>query len=160
MKEVQLTQGFVARIDDEDWDLVTQYKWHVVRKPRNAYAMAHPVVNGKRLTVLMHRLILSAPKDLQVDHMDHDGLNNQRENLRLVTNAQNQMNCNRRPKNSTGYKGVGRLKNGRYRATAYRLGTCHFFGNFDTPVEAALAYDAGAKKLFGPYARTNFPAKE
>jgi hypothetical protein len=93
MKEISLTQGQVALVDDEDYDYLMQWKWHFYKGTHSHYAVCSlPRKNGKRTGFRMHRLIMNTPPDLVVDHIDHNGLNNQKSNLRNCTKCQNQAN--------------------------------------------------------------------
>jgi len=110
----------------------------------------------RKTTIRMHRFILSAKAGDLVDHRDGDGLNNQKVNLRLATTAQNGRNQRRRADNRSGFKGVkanGSKWMARIRANNQRI----FIGNFSTKEDAARAYDAVARLLFGEFARLNFP---
>jgi hypothetical protein len=102
----------------------------------------------------MHRLILGAKPGQFVDHINGNGLDNQRSNLRLASRAQNNRNARRRADNTTGHRGVGHDR-GRFRATIYAGGQRINLGNYGTPLEAARAYDLVAKPLHGEYARLN-----
>ena len=165
--EVPLTRGYVALVSPEDYAKVSQYKWCAVldmRKDgtlRNVYAMrgVHKLGGGS-VGIKMHRFILGItdPK-IEVDHEDHNGLNNRRGNLRAGTKSQNQHNARIRPDNTSGYKGVA-LKGGRgkdWQAYIFAEGKRRHLGCFDTAIEAAKAYDVEALRLFGEYARLNFP---
>lgn len=148
MKRIVLTQGKVALVDDEDYEKLNQSKWYAQNERGIFYALRHNP--GDNAIIRMHREILSLTKgDGKItDHINGDGLDNRKENLRLVTPAQNIMNSKIRKDSTTGYKGV-HLVNGRYQASI-RLGT------FDTPEEAARTYDKAAEIFFGRYARLNF----
>jgi len=152
--------GRVARVDDADYDLVMAHRWNVreSQRPRRAdgpYAYMGIRRNGKQVRVSMHTLITGWP---MVDHKDHDGLNNQRSNLRPATVVQN--GANRRPvlNHSSRYKGVGWYKPlGRWRAHIRHSGRLHHLGYFTQEEDAAKAYDDAAQKAFGEYAQLNFP---
>lgn len=159
MIEIKLPQGYVATADEEDEELLKQYCW-TVRKMRSGllYAWTRPYVNGKRRAIMMHRLIMGVEtSDQHVDHRDGDGLNNQRANLRLATQAQNVLN--RRPYGASGYKGVSKAwrRNG-YIATIQMGGKSKYLGYYADPVDAARAYDSAARELHGEFARLNFPS--
>jgi len=102
----------------------------------------------------MHRLIISAPEGLHVDHRDHDGLHNWRTNLRLCTVAENQHNQGRRADNTSGYKGVCRHE-GLWQAQIRNRGVIHYLGRFPSPEEAAAAYNKAALAYFGAFACLN-----
>jgi len=157
MREIPLTQAQVALIDDDDYGLVSGHTWyaHWDSKAKTFYAVTH--VRGdtrSRSTLLrMHTLIMGKKG---VDHRDHNGLNNQRSNLRVATSAQNNANQRRRSDNSTGYKGVS-LDRGRYRAYINLDGQFIHLGTYDDSRQAARAYDKAARELFGEFAYPNFP---
>lgn len=94
MKEIILTQGKVAIVDDDDFDRLNQFKWFAIKRGRNKYHATRQVLTekGKR-NIYMHHAIIGKPeKGYDVDHKDHDGLNNTKENLRFVTRRQNMQN--------------------------------------------------------------------
>jgi hypothetical protein len=157
MKTIPLTQGKFAIVDDEDFEYLNQWKWHAV-KMHNLYYAAHVNVayGSKRENVFMHRLILKTPKGLFVDHRDRNGLNNQKDNLRNCTNQQNMQNRKISYKNKYGYKGIQLVKSGRWIAHISVNGTNQHIGTYDTPEQAARAYDNKAVEIYGEFARTNF----
>jgi hypothetical protein len=106
----------------------------------------------------MHREILNAPAGVFVDHKDGDGLDNRKENLRIVTSAQNQQNRRKISRKTTSkYKGVYfRRENKKYCALICCKGKRMHLGYFDNEIDAAKAYDQAAKKFFGEFARLNF----
>lgn len=154
--EIPLTQGKIALIDDEDWPLVAGFKWHarVKRDRRCAYAVS--CRDGRRIH--MHRVILDAPPCAEVDHVNGDGLDNRRKNLRLATRSENQWNKVLYKTNTSGYKGVFWDKNcSRFRAAIKVFGVRRYLGSFLTAADAARAYDAAARDLHGEFAGLNFP---
>lgn len=163
---VPLTRGYGARISPEDAERVLRYSWcaHVIpRKWRSplVYGKRATQVGGKHVTILLHRFILDAPDGMNVDHIDGDGLNCTRENLRLVTHAQNILNAGPRTTLTSRYKGVYWNKKQRVYMSRIQVDrTCHYLGRFDDPIEAARAYDRAARQLHGQYARLNFPEDE
>ena len=93
MKQIQLTQGQVALVDDEDYEWLNSFKWCATRDKANYYAVRSTRIAGKKRNQRMHKLIMgTTPKGMMIDHKDGNSLNNQRNNLRFVTNSQNQMN--------------------------------------------------------------------
>lgn len=161
MKSIPLTQGKVTLVDDEDYEYLNQWKWHTEKSDGgNTYYAVRNIQLGfkKRTTTKMHRVIMNTPTDMQVDHIDMNGLNNQRSNLRNVTQSQNQRNREVQRNNQTGYKGVGRTKNKRRFRARIKIGRQSIvLGYFLDAKEAALAYDEAAKKYHGEFARLNFP---
>jgi hypothetical protein len=151
MAKIELANGKgVAVINDEDLDLVSGYKWF----SKDGYAMTHVYINGKRTSAYMHRLIINAPPDMQVDHIDGEPSNNLRSNLRVCTTAENQHNQHTR-RSASGYKGVFRGGK-RWRAMIRFGGKQHYIGTFDKPEEAAMAYDRVAVINHGAFANLNF----
>lgn len=161
MREIPLSQGAVAKVDDEDYDWLIECKWCL---HSCGYAMRNTSRKTGKHVSYMHREImrrvvgelLSIKK--QVDHIDGDKLNNQRENLRLVSKGQNQMNGKPQRGSTSQYKGVS-WSNDRKKWVAQikRAGKFHYIGRFESEDEAARAYDAKAKELFGEFAWLNFP---
>ncbi len=154
---IKLTFGKFAAVDTEDFNRVSQYNWCAVQDDRCWYANTF---KRDGTPMAMHRLILNAPKGLVVDHIDHNGLNNRKSNLRLCTNRQNQQN--RRPTRGSNsrYKGVHWCNTHRkFRARITHNGERLHLGYFDSEIDAAKAYDKKARELFGEFAYLNFPAE-
>lgn len=160
MKLIPLTQGQFAKVDDEDYKRVSRHKWSARQdlKSKCWYAITSiKSESGKYKTVLMHRLIMNEtnPK-IKIDHIKHDGLDNQKNNLRSCTHSQNL--CNRsRIKSNRKYIGVY-LRGKKWRAKVKHEGREIWLGSYDTEIEAAKARDIGAKKYYGEFASLNFPA--
>ena len=149
MKEIPLTQGKVAIVDDEDYERLSQRKWHY---HQTGYAVRTSQGNK---TIRMHREIMGAKADQEVDHHNHDTLDNRRENLRLCSANEN---ChNRVINNNKKYKGTTWKKDHRKWNARIRLdGHLYHLGYFDDETNAAYAYDDAARELFGEFAFTNF----
>lgn len=153
MIAIPLTQGHVALVDDEDAYLA-QFKWCVARRPTVTYAQRRVTrPDGSSTIELLHQAVLGTK---WVDHIDRNGLDCRRSNLRIATRAQQQANRGRQSNNSSGFKGVHRHFDGRWRAQLAHQGKKVHLGLFMTAKEAALAYDEGARRVFGQFACTNF----
>jgi len=160
MKQIPLTQGMFALVDDDDFEALSKWKWHANKSKGNYYACRNsPRVNKKRTSIKMHRQIMNVPNDgLFIDHINGNGLDNRRENLRLCTNAENTRNSRVSSSNTTGYRGVslhGPTK--KFRARIKSDDGTIYLGHFKTAIDAALAYDFAAKRFHGEFARLNFP---
>jgi hypothetical protein len=154
-RRIKLSWGKWAVVDVEDYERLGRYKWLAVEMGRCWYGRTLER-DGKPLA--MHRVIMDAPKGLFVDHIDHDGLNNRKSNLRLCTRKQNRRN--RRPNRggTSKYKGVHWSKScKKYRAAISHNKKRFCLGYFRDEIEAAKAYDEAAKKFFGEFAYLNFP---
>ena len=157
MKLISLTQGKVVKISDHRFEEYNQWKWHA-KKQRNGkfYAMRWQGKWPNRKLIRMHRQITNAPDGMELDHWDGDGLNNQDENLRICTKSQNMANRGRNHNNISGYKGVSRHGK-KWRAEIHFEGKDINLKSWDTPEEAASAYDKAAKHYHGEFANLNFP---
>jgi hypothetical protein len=163
MPLIPLSDGIhFATVDEEDFERLSQYRWRPDKGRKGCvYALRWLTRDGKRTVRHMHRDILDPdnsvnPRKLFVDHIDGDGLNNIRKNLRWATPAQSQFNQGKRKQNTTGYKGVSYVKKCRYFIAhisvngrkVYKLG-------FQSAEEAAYAYNEMAKEYYGEFARLN-----
>lgn len=158
MKEISLTRGLVALVDDEDFEELNQLKWRAM-KYNKYFRAGRSVRDGKvKHSVYMHRAIMGLCRGdgLQVDHKDLNPLNNQRENLRIATNQQNSFNT-RSHRGTSKYKGVWlRGDTKKWAAQIVLDSKAHNLGCYPTEIEAAQAYDVAALKLHGEYAKLNF----
>jgi hypothetical protein len=164
MKEIKLTMGQVALVDDEDFDRVNAFKWCVKKFIRSGkvYYYGERAIkseNGKQKHQYIHQFIIGTPeKGLEIDHIDGNKLNNQKINLRVVTHQQNMMNKRKLTKGFSIYKGVYLDK----RNQKWNVKICInweriHLGTFTNEEDAGRAYDIGAIKYYGEYARLNFP---
>ncbi|QDV72476.1 HNH endonuclease [Botrimarina mediterranea] len=155
MREIPLTQGKFALVDDEDYDrLVSRGSWffqaegYAVRNERRP--------GGGQQMVKMHRLIMNAPDGFDVDHINNDKLDNRRVNLRLCSRAQNCRNRGPQANNPSGLKGVFFDRQHRRWTAQIRFDQRRYFlGRFTNPFDAAAAYDRAAKQHFGEFAWLN-----
>ncbi len=161
MKEIQLTQGKVAFIDDEDFEIVNKFNWFA-RKRKTKYGFdfyAGRQINtskGQR-TLNMHRFILSLlDSKIHVDHIDNNGLNNQKNNLRIANNKQNCCNKKVSGIGTSKYKGVTvRKRDGKFVASIKVNYKNKHIGCYNSEIIAALAYNNAAVYYFGEFAKTN-----
>lgn len=162
--KLKTENGYEFEIDEQDLELVSQYIWHGRKEKRklvngetreyNSYIQTNIINNGKRSVLNLHNLLVNPPKGKQTDHIDRNGLNNKRSNLRVCTHSQNQMN--KKVNNSSGLKGVRLHKgNGKWEARIKLDGKPIHIGYFVSKEDAALAYDAMAITHFGEFARPN-----
>lgn len=149
MKQINLTQGSYAIVDDKDFERVNQYKWCY----DGGYAHRKIKKNGKDIKIYMHRFIMGVEKQ-EVDHINGVGLDNRNQNLRIATHRQNLINTKKRIDNTSGFKGVSYSKyHKKYRAYIRPYGKQIFLGYFNNPQDAHLAYGKKAKEIFGEFAR-------
>lgn len=156
-REIPLTKGYVAIVDDEDFDWLSQWKWFAAAgRVRFVYACRHEGPKAARWRVTMQGRILGAERGVIIDHKNGNTLDNRRANIRLCTSSQNNRNSGIRSDNTSGFKGVHPDKKN-FAARIFVDGRTVHLGNFQSPVEAALAYDRAAARHFGEFARLNFP---
>lgn len=161
-EQIALSRGLVAVVDDGDYAYLSQWKWYAARQLNTYYAMRHQLgKNGKRTTISMHQVILGTAPGMHTDHIDGDGLNNTRNNLRICNASENARNRQAGRNNKSGYKGVfWNPQNKRWRAKITHMGKGIWLGSFGTPEEAAAAYDRAAIKLHGEFASPNMFGEE
>lgn len=155
---ITLTQCKVALVDEDDFERLSAFKWCATRHRQRWYAVRRATRVEGGMIVRMHRQVLDAPSGLDVDHIDGDGLNNRRSNLRVATRLENARNQVCRRGGTSTFKGVSRSGTRRWRATI-RLATGRLhLGYFDSEEDAAKTYDVAAREHFGSFASLNFPA--
>lgn len=158
MKEIELTKGYKTKVDDDDFEWLSLYKWCAQERKRGAYALRSVRISRKKVHhYYMAREIMKCPEGLEVDHINHDTLDNRKENLRICTVAENQHNQQiKNVKKTSKYKGVSwspRQKS--FRADIYKGKDHCFLGYFKDEFEAAQTYDKKAVELFGEFANVN-----
>lgn len=156
MKEIELTQGYVAVVDDEDFERLAQFTWRASVRKGLVYARrtSQRDAEGRQKTIYMHHDIAGKPEGFQVDHRDGNPLNNVRSNLRIATRSENQMNRGAMRNNKLGIKGVSFVKSrGTYQCQITFYGKDIFLGHFKTAEEARDAYQAAALEYHGKFAK-------
>jgi len=156
-KEIQLTKGQFAIVDDEMYDYLNQWKWFANNHNGKFYVVRNITVsNNKQNKIYMHRLILKPEKNMVIDHLNGDGLDNRKCNLRICTHAENMRNSKISINNKSGYKGVSYQENrNNYRAQIKFNNKTINIGDFIDPIDAARAYNDAALKYHGEFANIN-----
>ncbi len=146
-----------SMVDDEDFELLSQWKWYALGSRHSVYAarMIRKDCGGWG-KVHLHRFIMGTPRGLYTDHRDHNGLNNQRSNLRNCTASQNQMNQKCMKGKTSRFKGVSFSKReGKYTSYIKIDGKQISLGDYVVEIDAAIAYNVAAKEAFGEFAYLN-----
>ena len=163
MKEIKLTRGKFAIVDDDDYERVNKLKWSLEDSGKNGHELyyakrLHPVIRGKKYVRLtMHKFIMGdIPEGMVIDHINLNGLDNRKENLRICTRSQNCINRGKASGTLFPYKGVFRQKRvGSFYARIRYMGKDIFSKQVRSPLEAAKLYNELALKYYGEYARLN-----
>lgn len=159
--EIITKSGDAIIYDDNDHELISKYRWHTKRVAKKRYAAGRLIPGRKDAQIVqMHRLIMGVLKNrrITVDHINGNGLDNRRENLRLCSIHQNSHNAVRIT--SHGFVGISYQKaHNKWRASICYKGKRIYLGEYDQPEEAAAVYDSHARKYYGPMAKVNFPRK-
>jgi len=153
--EIPLTRGKVALIDIEDYERVSQYRWYANLFSENWYAATKGL--DHKTTIMLHRFILNPKPEEEIDHINHNGLDDRRCNMRIATHQQNMMNIEK-IYGSSKYKGVCWDK--RINSWRCEIGSRInrvWIGRFFNEEDAARAYDKKAKELYGDFAVLNLP---
>ncbi len=146
---------FRVLLDAEDFAKAMNHKWHVAKAPHTFYVYTDIVVNGKRKSLGLHRLITDYPSGFSVDHINGNGLDNRKENLRVCTHKENSRNSR-----GGSSKGTYQKKSGRWAARIMIDGKTKYLGTFDTQEEAINEYNESALRHFGEFARLNVNGAE
>ena len=156
-KEIQLTQGKVAIVDDDMYDYLNKWKWCAHKKNNNFYASRSDYsIKGKGSSISMHRQIMNVTKGYVVDHINQYTLDNRKINLRICTHTQNLHNRPKNINNTSGHKGVCWCnKYEKWRAKIWLNSKCYHVGYYFNIKDAARAYNAAALKYHGEFAHLN-----
>ncbi|MGA2914903.1 MAG: AP2/ERF family transcription factor [Sedimentisphaerales bacterium] len=159
-RKIELTKGKFAKVDPEDFDTLSKFSWFVSAGTHSFYAYRSISVFGKSRAIAMHRQVKNVFDPLVfIDHINHDGLDNRKANLRLATVSQN--NCNRRRRPDAGrskYRGIDYDKGiNKWRARIRFKNERILLGYFDSEEDAAHTYDKAAILYHGEFAMLNFP---
>jgi len=158
--KIPLTYGQFAKIDPEDYIWLVQFKWYCQKNSRNCYAarsIRSVKRKNKRTMIFMHRLIMNTPKNRFCDHINHNGLDNRRANLRNCTHKQNCANSRPHLDSISKYKGVSWSRQLKKWSAYIKINDkSRNLGYFESEVEAARAYDRAAKEFHGRFANLNF----
>ena len=152
VKQIPLTQGKHALIDDEDYEKISGFSWYTHQTNRNLYACS--CINGK--LTKMQNFLMGKKKNMFWDHINRNGLDNRRCNLRLATKTENLRNSRKRKNASSKYKGVSFYKrDGVWQANIRVNKKLFYLGRFEKEIDAAKAYNDAAEQYFGEYANLN-----
>lgn len=153
MQEIKLSKGLVAIVDDDDFERVSKYAWHASESTKNGHIYAKAFIG--KIHCYLHRFILGVTdRSIIVDHRDRDTLNNQKDNLRTCTRAQNRSNSNMNRNKKMHYRGVAR--DGRKFVSFITVDKKRkYLGRFENQIVAALAYNEAAVKYYGEFAVLN-----
>jgi len=162
MKEIKLSKGYFALVDDDDYDRLIKFSWHIraskISNKNNIYAVTdlNRLDKSKRRMIFMHRVIMNIDDpNIIIDHKDMNGLNNQKLNLRTANKSQN--GANRTSMGSSEYLGVSWCKHGKkWLASISFEKKCYKLGRFHSEIDAAKAYDTAAKDFHKEFANVNF----
>ena len=157
MKLISLTRGLSCLVDDQDYESMRKFKWYAAKDKRTYYAVRNiKKADGSHSRINMHREINQTPSGMDTDHINGDGLDNRRMNLRSCIHSENTHNQKCHRDGTSKFKGVSFWKRaGKWIAQISSGGKKFYLGSFDDEVVAAKAYDAKACELFGRFAKIN-----
>lgn len=157
MKKIKLSQNLYAIVDDEDFGMLNQFKWSACKQRNTHYATrAIKLADGKWTSIKMHRLIMRTSKGIQIDHINGNGLDNQKKNLRFCSNAENARNRGAQTNSTTKYKGVFWDKYHKKWTARIQVNYKNvFLGYFKNITDAIFAYNQASVNYFGRFAKLN-----
>lgn len=155
MCKIELSKGLFAIVDDEDYEFINSFKWCASNSGRGRFYAQR---KDNRKTVFMHRLIMKlTDKNLNIDHINHNTLDNRKINLRICSKTENARNKSSHPNSSSKFLGVSWDKSrNKWKSCIYINKKCVLLGRFNFEMEAAKAYDNAAKTNFKEFANLNF----
>ena len=155
-RSIPLTQGYVALVDAADFEMLSHFKWSAEVDGSTAYAVKARMCRRGGGNVFMHRMIMLPEPGQSIDHINGNGWDNRRANLRVCTHAENMRHRRRPSHNTSGFKGVSWDRQSRsWDARISARGEQRYLGHFKTAESAAAAYDAAARELHDDFARLN-----
>lgn len=164
MKQLQLAQGYISLVDDEDFEWLSKWKWYAMKKKRGSDVYIRSVQRGTFYSdgtwklLYLHRLLMKLQwgDKRVVDHINGNPLDNRKANLRVCTTPQNVRNRGKNSNNTSGYKGVSWDKEKKkWSANIWLNNKSYFIGYYKTAKEASKAYDKKAIKMHGEFAYLN-----
>lgn len=148
MRLIPLTRGQFATVDDDDYESLAEHNWHALKQPNTYYAARSVKSDGKKITIWMHRQVNGTPPDLLTDHINGDGLDNRKENLRCASHQDNMINCGRHKSCISIYRGVSwHISNRRWIAQITVDYRNIYIGGFSSEEEAHIAYESRRREL-------------
>lgn len=155
MVKIELGNNQFAIVDFEDYEYLNELKWHIYKNGNHLYAKCAFYENKKQKNILMHRLILE-PKGKIIDHINGNGLDNRKCNLRICERHENALNRKKNINNVSGFKGVSWFKHSqKWRAQIQYKKIVYYLGSYENPIDAAKAYNKAAIKFHGEFANLN-----
>lgn len=155
--EIPLSGGGVTIVDRDDYDLVKSFRWWNWKTGNSSYARTKRMVDSASYCLLLHRIIMNPAPDMQVDHINGNGLDNRKCNLRICTQKENIRNSRKKSNSlSSKYKGVcWKTREGKWWSSIIVDGHRKHLGYFTAEIDAAIAYNKAASIYFGEFARLN-----
>ncbi len=156
MKKIELTKGYFALVDDEDYrKIINMGFWYAIVNNKNVYACVKKKENNTRIVYFMHRVVMNAPEWMEVDHINHNGCDNRKENLRLCTHRDNTKNLVLGSNNTSGVRGVSYSKTAKKWQSTIKVQSKRIHLGWFSVFEEAVNARKDAEKKYGYfYGRT------